>query len=122
MIRTVLPMALLVLAASAQAVESPEVADGRRVAQRVCGECHAVGEGPSPLAEAPPFRTLYTRYPPGGLDALLSEGMLPSDHPPEEGRQPGHWRMGTMQLDGDQVATLKAYLRSLDPRPGSAAR
>ena len=34
------------------------------LAQTNCSQCHAIGRvGDSPIPEAPPFRTLHTRYP-----------------------------------------------------------
>jgi len=109
------------IAGAVQASEPSQIAAGHRVAERSCGGCHAVGAGKSPLPEAPPFATLYMRYPQGGLDALLSEGMLPSSRSQEEGRKPSHWRMETIAMDGDEVASLTAYLRSLEPPPSRPA-
>jgi len=91
------------------------IAYGQRIAERSCGGCHAVGEGASPLADAPPFRTLHRRYPAGGLAQLLEEGMLPPATMQEEGSRPSHPRMPTAALDPDEVAALTAYLRSLEP-------
>lgn len=91
-------------------------ASGQRLAQRHCGGCHAVTGAVSPLADAPPFSQLFTRYRPGRLDAILAEGMLAPPQRPEEGSPRTHPRMPTAQLDDDEVADLKAYLRSLDPR------
>jgi cytochrome c len=92
-------------------------ASGQRLAQRHCGGCHAVTGSASPLADAPPFNQLFTRYSPGRLDAILAEGMLAPPQRPEEGSPRTHPRMPMAQLDDDEVADLKAYLRSLDPRP-----
>ncbi len=89
---------------------------GQRLAQRHCGGCHAVTGPASPLADAPPFAQLFKRYRPGQLDAILAEGMLAPRQRPEEGSPTGHPRMPMAQLDDDEVADLKAYLRSLDPR------
>jgi len=90
---------------------------GQGIAQRNCGICHAVDARPSPLSDAPPFATLYRRYPPGGLDQILTEGMLAPSRKPEEGSPDPHPRMPMVELDEDEVAQLKTYLRSLDPRP-----
>lgn len=109
---------LMLLAAAAQAAQpSAAAAAGKRVAERSCAGCHAVsGRGPSPLPEAPPFTQLHLRYKtPRGLDDLLAGGMLPPDKPLEEGRGLGHFRMTTIALDPDEVANLRAYLRSLEP-------
>jgi mono/diheme cytochrome c family protein len=76
---------VLSIAAHGQALarRGPATAAGRRIAQQNCGECHAVGRGPSPLADAPPFRLLYQRYGSRTLGDLLQEGMLagPRDGP-----------------------------------------
>ena len=94
----------------------PGMSGGQRIAERNCGGCHAVASGASKLADAPPFRTLHDRYPPGGLDVILQEGMLRPSRMPEEGSPPSHPRMPMADLDDDEVAQLKAYLRSLDHR------
>lgn len=103
----------------ASAPASSQALGEQGVAQRNCGTCHAVAPGSdlSPLADAPPFATLYQRYPPGGLDQILTEGMLAPSRPPEEGSPSRHPRMPMVKLDDDEVAQLRAYLRRLDPRP-----
>lgn len=99
-------------AASAQA----SAVNGKKLAQRHCGGCHAVSSLKSPLPGAPAFAKLYLRYPPGRLDQVLSEGMLSPQTPPEEGSPQTHPRMPQVKFDDDQRADLSAYLRSLDPR------
>lgn len=103
--------------ARAQAGDASTIAFGRGVAKRFCGQCHGLGADPSPFADAPPFRDLHKRYRAGGLDALLTEGMLTPDPSMEEGNMPGHPRMPQRRLDVDERAALAAYLRSLEPRP-----
>lgn len=117
------------LAATVQASPEPQPrrlssqsSGGQQIAQRNCGICHAVDSRTSPLADAPPFATLYQRYPPGGLDRILTEGMLAPSRQSEEGSPDHHPRMPMVELDDDEVALLKAYLRSLDPRPRTAPR
>ena len=125
MIRAALIVSGLALAACANAASPPPpvpgpaapLAYGQGVAQRSCGGCHAVAEGASPLAAAPPFRVLHRRYPAGGLAQLLDEGMLPPDRPVEEGSPATHPNMPRVALDPDEVAALTAYLRSLEPKP-----
>jgi mono/diheme cytochrome c family protein len=95
--------------------QSSDVEFGRRIAERNCGECHAIGAGRSPNPDSPPFRLLYRRYRAGGLDALLAEGMLAPTAPPEEGSVPVHPRMPQVVLGDDEIAALKAYLHSLEP-------
>lgn len=92
------------------------IANGQRLAQRHCGSCHAVAGGPSPLADAPPFPQLFSRYRSGHLDEILAEGMLAPRERPEEGSPAHHPRMPMAAMDEDEVADLKAYLRSLAPR------
>lgn len=99
----------------------PGMSGGQRIAERSCGGCHAVASGDSKLADAPPFRTLHERYSPGGLGEILQEGMLRPSLMPEEGSPRLHPRMPMADLDDDEVAQLKAYLGSLDPR-GPAVR
>ena len=110
-------VAWLAVAAPA-AAESPEVSAGGRLAQRYCGGCHAVAAGPgrSPLADAPPFRDLNRRYPPGGLPQILKEGMIAPIDTQEEGAITRHPRMPMAELGPDQVFELTAYLQSLDSR------
>lgn len=118
-IRTLVAASLLAggLAAMATAASAQvSVVNGQKLAQRQCGGCHAVSGLKSPLPGAPAFAKLYLRYPPGGLDRVLSEGMLSPQSPPEEGSPPTHPRMPQVKFDDDQRADLKAYLRSLDPR------
>lgn len=124
MIRLALMVTGLALAACANATAGPPpgpppaapLAYGQGIAQRSCGGCHAVAEGPSPLAAAPPFRDLHRRYPVGGLAQFLDEGMLPPDQPLEEGSPATHPRMPVAALGADEVAALTAYLRSLEPK------
>lgn len=99
----------------AQTPAEDEIAFGMGIAKRYCGECHGMGQEKSPFADAPRFGDLYKRYRAGGLDELLSEGMLTPDPSMEEGNMPGHPRMPQRRLDVDQRAALKAYLRSLEP-------
>src|SRR5579871_5114419 len=91
--RGALHPALLTLAVAAAAAATAFARDtdaglhGRRIAQTYCAQCHALGAGPSPLTDAPPFATLHLRYPEGGgLQDLLGEGMIAPAMPPEEGQ------------------------------------
>ena len=104
-------------AVSATNAGGPSIPAGQRLAQRHCGGCHAVAQGASPLPDAPAFPTLHHRYRAGCLDQALSQGMLAPLRPPEEGGAEGHPRMPMRALAADEIADLKAYLRSLDPRP-----
>jgi mono/diheme cytochrome c family protein len=112
-IRNAVFAALALAAASALACEADAQEPGRRLAEAYCGQCHALGSGPSPLADAPPFATLHLRYPEGGgLEDLLGEGMIAPAIPPEEGQPRLHPRMPQAHLDDDQIADLIAFLKS----------
>src|ERR1043166_5794014 len=60
--------ALLVMLAGAAAAgtakaDQPQVRRGHDFAQTNCAPCHAISQiGESPLAKAPPFRSLHLRY------------------------------------------------------------
>jgi mono/diheme cytochrome c family protein len=91
------------LTASAADAASPAAQRGQTFAQANCSQCHAVGRtGDSPLAIAPPFRTLHNRYPIEDLEEALAEGIVT-----------GHPTMPQFQLDAAQVNDLIAYLKTL---------
>ncbi len=110
---TVAFLAGLVLAACSTAPEAPPsareadpgaVLRGERLAGEYCAACHAVGVGgASPMAEAPPFRTLHERYPVTFLQEALAEGLVTA-----------HPAMPAVELDPDQIRDLIAYLESLE--------
>ncbi|MET3667606.1 cytochrome c [Caulobacter sp. 1776] len=102
---------------SPPAVAQTSVPAGLGLAKRLCGSCHAVGKGPSPLPDAPPFASLHHRYAPGCLRSVLAEGMLAPQRSPEEGGPRRHPRMPMATLDDDERDSLTTYLRGLDPRP-----
>lgn len=99
--------ALLVAPVTAEAANepmSPRAQRGLTFAQANCAKCHAIGKmGDSPLAIAPPFRTLHTRYPVENLAEALAEGIVT-----------GHPSMPEYQLDGAQIDDLLAYLKWLE--------
>ena len=111
-------MALLVFSHAPLAAEDTgDVAAGRRLATRHCGQCHAIGSGVSLLRDAPSFSDLHKRYRAGGLPQLLREGMLQPSSLPEEGSLRRHTRMPMAVLEDDELRELTAYLRSLEPAP-----
>jgi cytochrome c len=59
--------------------------------------------GDSPVAKAPPFRTLHNRYPIENLEEALAEGI-----------RTAHPEMPQIELDPDQINDLTAYLKSLE--------
>jgi mono/diheme cytochrome c family protein len=95
--------ATMVWSAAAAAL-SPAEQRGFVFVQTNCSKCHAVGRfGDSPLAIAPPFRTLHERYPVEELAEALVEGIVV-----------GHPSMPQFELDPAQVDDVIAYLKSLE--------
>lgn len=80
-------------------------AKGHAFAKTFCARCHAVGQaGASPMAEAPPFRTLPTRWSPEHLAEALAEGI-----------RVGHEAMPEFILEPQQIDDFVAYLQVLAP-------
>jgi mono/diheme cytochrome c family protein len=76
---------------------------GETLMTRHCASCHAVGvNDSSPRAEAPPFRTLSSRYPIDALEEALGEGMVS-----------GHPDMPELQFSATDVGAIIAYLKSI---------
>lgn len=85
---------------------------GERLAQRNCGECHALGRTDrSALADAPPFRDLRPKYSRTDMDAILQERMV-QIHP----------RMPLLKLDEDELHAFLDYWQTLQPAAGESAR
>lgn len=92
----------LLFSTTIQAQDSA-VQRGWSFAQTNCARCHAIGPaGDSPLAKAPPFRTLHERYPVEQLAEALAEGI-----------RTAHPGMPPFELDPAQITDLIAYLKSL---------
>ncbi|MFE1597746.1 c-type cytochrome [Methylobacterium sp. ID0610] len=92
------------LAGGPAAAEDAHVRRGRIFVQAHCAGCHAIGRvGESPLAEAPRFRDLHTRYPVSELAEALAEGITT-----------GHPTMPEFRLDPDQIEDVIRYLASLE--------
>jgi cytochrome c len=83
---------------------SPAAQRGFVFVQTNCSKCHAVGRfGDSPLAIAPPFRTLHERYPVEQLAEALAEGIVV-----------GHPTMPQFTLDPAQIDDVITYLKTLE--------
>jgi mono/diheme cytochrome c family protein len=107
MARTLPATALLIALAAASAANAAnpaQIQQGRQLAQRNCGMCHAIGpSGASPNAAAPPFRELARRrYPFDWLVKDLEDGLL-RNHP----------AMPDMRFSKSEIRTLVAYIRSI---------
>lgn len=104
MMRRIIFLCLALAWTSSVAVaQSGRVQRGFTFAQTNCSQCHTIGRvGDSPVPEAPPFRTLHTRYPIEDLAEAFAEGITT-----------GHPSMPQFQLDPAQINDLLAYLNSI---------
>jgi cytochrome c len=96
---------LLSLVSSAVLAQSPPAQRGLTFVRTHCAQCHAIDKvSDSPLAIAPPFRTLHLKYPIESLERPLAEGIMA-----------GHPTMPQFRLEPDQVRDVIAYLKTLEP-------
>jgi mono/diheme cytochrome c family protein len=119
LIMSALSVGAALLAAAPTAAQ--DVSKGRDTARRYCAACHAIGEGQSPLQDAPPFARLQERYGAGGLAELLEKGMIKDRPHPLDGKPRLHPRMPAFVLSDDEVVALAAYLRTFERPPEDAA-
>lgn len=81
--------------------------EGHALAVKRCGACHATEmTGASPLAAAPPFRSLAYRYPVETLDEALAEGIVV-----------GHPDMPSDPWEPADIKRFIAYLEKIGPKP-----
>ena len=74
------------------------------IAKTYCARCHSIDKvTPSPLAIAPPFRTLHKKYPVENLEEALAEGI-----------STGHPTMPEFRFDPGQVSDFISFLKSLE--------
>jgi len=95
---------LACLTDAALAQMSPAAQRGRSFVRTNCAQCHSVDKyTASPLAVAPPFRTLHEKYPVEDLAESLAEGI-----------RVGHPTMPQFKLDPGQVDDVISYLKTLE--------
>jgi len=83
---------------------SPSAQRGLVFVRTNCAQCHAIGiEGASPLAIAPPFRTLHKKYPVESLAEAFAEGIVT-----------GHPSMPEFRLEPDRINAVISYLKTLE--------
>jgi cytochrome c len=111
--------AIMALGLLASGLLSPAVAadkgltdKGEVLVRENCSRCHAVGVmGDSPNPDAPPFRTLSSKYPVSDLAESLAEGIVS-----------GHPEMPIFVFMPNDVDAIIAYLESIQtttaPPPG----
>lgn len=102
-----LVVTLVLVAASANAATlTAAQLRGQAFARTNCGGCHSVDRvTPSPLAIAPPFRSLHLKYPVEMLEEALAEGITT-----------GHPTMPEFRLDPAQINDLIAFLKIFQNR------
>lgn len=97
---------------AAQTPPAAQVSEGRQIARRDCGACHATGRfDRSRDRQAPAFRTLGDKYDVGGLAEALAEGI-----------SVGHPKMPERAYPPEQIDQLIAYLRSFQPNATKGTR
>ncbi len=95
------------LVSPALAVEKGLANKGEVLVRENCSRCHAVGlVGDSPKPEAPPFRTLSSKYPIENLAELLAEGIVS-----------GHPDMPIFVFKPHDIDAIIAYLESIQETP-----
>ena len=88
----------------AQSALEPAAQRGLTIAQTYCARCHSIDRvTASPLAIAPPFRTLHKKYPVENLEEALAEGI-----------STGHPTMPEFRFDPGQVNDFISFLKSLE--------
>jgi mono/diheme cytochrome c family protein len=79
------------------------IAEGRKLAEKNCSRCHAIGlTGSSPHREAPPFRTIAVRGDVDNLQEALAEGIMV-----------GHPDMPEFTFQPQEIEGFLAYLKTL---------
>ena len=101
-------LVVLVLAVTPAGAAEKDLTDkGRVLVEKHCSRCHAIGkEGDSTHPEAPPFRTLSSRYPIDDLAELLAEGIVS-----------GHPDMPIFVFSPTDVEAIIDYLKSIQDQP-----
>jgi len=95
---------LLTSSAMAQSTLEPAAQRGLTLARTHCARCHSIDRvTASPLAIAPPFRTLHKKYPVENLEEALAEGI-----------STGHPTMPEFRFDPGQATDLISFLKTLE--------
>ncbi len=104
-------MLLGLAAMPAGAAEKDLTNKGEVLVKENCSRCHAIGkEGASTHPEAPPFRTLSSRYPIDDLAESLAEGIVS-----------GHPDMPIFVFGPTDVEAIIDYLKSIQDQPSPPA-
>jgi cytochrome c len=101
----------VLLGAPARAAEKDLTSKGEALVKENCSRCHAIGrEGASPHPEAPPFRTLSSKYPVEDLAESLAEGIVS-----------GHPDMPIFVFSAHDVEAIIDYLQSIQDQSSPPA-
>lgn len=101
----ILATLLAAFAMPAAAEEDTSVAYGKRLVEANCAACHGIAlTDQSHHPEAPPFRTLWERYPIDALEESFVEGIAT-----------GHPDMPQFTATPEQIAAILDYIASLQP-------
>jgi cytochrome c len=93
--------ACMVLSTQGHAAEL--AVQGRLLLEKNCSRCHSIGRADtSPNAQAPPFRTVISRYPAEYLAEALAEGIMTR-----------HSEMPEFVFAPDEIEAIVAYLNTL---------
>lgn len=96
--------AVLTSSAVAQSGLEPAAQRGLTIARTHCARCHSIDRvTASPLAIAPPFRTLHKKYPVEDLEEALAEGI-----------STGHPTMPEFRFDPGQINDFISFMKSLE--------
>lgn len=102
-------LAVLTMAAMAphQSRAARDAAAGRVLLEQNCARCHSIAAtGDSPLAQAPPLRQVYLKFPIQELESGFAEGM---------GSR--HKNMPQIQFTSEQVQAILDYLGEISGEP-----
>ena len=101
---------LIVCSANLAAAGSGQGIEDKMLLEKNCSQCHSIdATGQSPLAQAPPLREVYLRYPIEQLEYGFAEGMGSK-----------HREMPQIQFSSEQVSAILNYLGSITGVPPSA--
>jgi cytochrome c len=97
-------LAACMLSTAQADAQTPAAQRGLNFVRTHCAQCHAIDKvSPSPLREAPPFRTLHRKYPVESLQEAFAEGLVT-----------GHPSMPEFRLDPGQANDVITFIKTLE--------
>jgi len=102
---SVLSAVILLAATVSLPAHADELAEGRELAEDMCGTCHAIGPADeTENVDAPTFSEIAGRYSVWNLQEALAEGIVV-----------GHEDMPEFTLTPQQINALLSYMDTLTP-------